>query len=126
MSLTVLVIALGGCSTRSTNYVDALHRSWTDISRAVREDGSLRQCDMNTGSGIAVILAREEATYWSCRLAEKGLAIPGWEKKLRDIAKSSNEFDGGSAAPMSKNLEMLEYLDVAIKEMRAVCFACKR
>lgn len=126
MTLAAVAVALSGCSTRGTSYVETLHRSWTDISRAVENDGSLNQRDLNIGSGLAVTLAREEAEYWSGKLAAKGLAIPEWEKRLKEISEATGEFEGGSAAPLSKHTEMLECLEEAIREMRASYTGGKR
>lgn len=125
-SLAALAFALGGCSSRKTSYVDTLHKSWLDIRHAITEDGSLSQTDMNIGSDLAVILAGEEATYWSGRLAEEGLAIPDWKKQVKAIAEKSSEFEGGSAAPLAKHLEMLDCLEKAIKEMREAAVAGKQ
>ena len=118
MTLAAMTIALSGCSTRSTSYIETLHRSWNEISRAVEKDGSLNQRDLNIGSGLAVTLAREEAAYWSSVLAAKGMAVPEWEKRLKKIAETPGEFEGGSAAPLSKHTEMLDCLEKAIREMR--------
>ena len=125
MTLAILAIALGGCSEKSTNYAETLHRSWTDIRHAVQEDGSLRQADLNIGSCLAVTLAEAEANYWTAILQEKGLAAPEWQKRLEEIAAASSEFEGGSAAPLSKHLAMLDCLDGAIQEMQAT-FCAKR
>ncbi len=119
MAMAAIAVAMSGCSTRSTSYIETLHRSWTDISRAVENDGSLNQRDLNIGSGLAVTLAREEAMFWSKELAAKGIAIPEWEKRLKAISEAPSEFEGGSAAPLSKHLEMLGCLEEAIREMRA-------
>ena len=118
MALAAIAVALCGCSNRSTNYIETLHRSWIDISRAVEKDGSLNQRDLNIGSGLAVTLAHEEAMYWSNELATKGMAIPEWEKRLKEISETPSEFEGGSAAPLSKHQEMLDCLEEAIREMR--------
>lgn len=126
MTLAAIAVALCGCARRNTSYVETLHRSWTDISRAVENDGSLNQRDLNIGSGLAVTLAREEAEYWSGKLAAKGLAIPEWEKRLKEISETPGEFEGGSAAPLSKHAEMLECLEEAIREMRASYTGGKR
>jgi len=129
MALAAIAAVLTGCATRNEGnicYIKALHRSWTDIDRAVREDGSLRQVDMNIGSGLAVTLAREEAAYWSGLCAERGLTVPAWEKRLAEIAEAPAEFEGGSAAPLSKHLEMLAALEEAIGEMRTACGDGKR
>ena len=126
MTLAAIAVALCGCARRNTSYIETLHRSWTDISRAVENDGSLNQRDLNIGSGLAVTLAREEAEYWSGKLAAKGLAIPEWEKRLKEISEATGEFEGGSAAPLSKHTEMLECLEEAIREMRASCTGGKR
>ena len=123
MTLAALAVAMWGCSSRSSNYVETLHRSWIDIRRAVEKDSSLNQRDLNIGSGLAVTLAREEAMYWSNELAAKGMAIPEWEKRLKAISEAPGEFEGGSAAPLSKHLEMLNCLEEAIREMRASCVA---
>ena len=76
MTLAAIAVALCGCARRNTSYIETLHRSWTDISRAVENDGSLNQRDLNIGSGLAVTLAREEAEYWSGKLAVKALRFP--------------------------------------------------
>ena len=125
MTLAILAITLEGCSAKSTNYAETLHRSWTDIRHAVQEDGSLRQIDLNIGSGLAVTLAEAEASYLTAILLEKGLAVPEWQKRLEEIAAAPGEFEGGSAAPLSKHLAMLDCLDGAIQEMRAT-FRAKR
>ena len=117
-SLAALAFALGGCSPGKASYVDTLHKSWLDIRHAVTEDGSLGQTDMNIGSGLAVTLAGEEAAYWSGKLAEKGLAIPDWERQVKAISEGPSEFEGGSAVPLAKHLEMLDCLEKAIREMR--------
>ena len=121
--LAALAVALTGCSLQHGGacYIDTLHRAWQDIDRAIQEDGSLRQTDLNMGSGIAVTLAREEAAYWSGLLAEKGMAAPKWETRLQEIAEAAGEYEGGSAAPLAKHQEMLDCLDEAIREMRAAC-----
>ena len=124
-TLAILAIALGGCSEKSANYAEALHRSWTDIRHAVQEDGSLRQIDLNIGSGLAVTLAEAEASHWTAVLQEEGLAAPEWQERLEEIADATCEFEGGSAAPLSKHLAMLACLDGAIEEMRAT-FRAKR
>ena len=126
MTLAAIAVALCGCASRSTSYIETLHRSWTEISHAVENDGSLNQRDLNTGSGLAVTLAREEAAFWSGKLAEKGLAIPEWEKRLKEISEAPSEFVGGSAVPLSKHAEMLDCLEEAIREMRASYAAGKR
>ena len=121
MAMAAIAVAMSGCSTRSTSYNETLHWSWIDIRRAVEKDSSLQQRDLNIGSGLAVTLAREEAMYWSNELAAKGIAIPEWEKRLKAISEAPGEFEGGSAAPLSKHLEMLNCLEEAIREMRASC-----
>jgi len=126
MTLAAIAVALWGCSFRSTNYIETLHKSWIDISRAVEKDDSLNQHDLNIGSGLAVTLAREEAMYWSNELEARGIAIPDWEKRLQAIAEAPSEFEGGSAAPLSRHLEMLDCLEEAIREMRASYAAGKR
>jgi hypothetical protein len=125
LALAVLSLALGGCSPKAPSYIDALHRSWNAIYLSVLEDGSLLQVDLNTGSGLAVTIAEEEANYLTAILAEKGLTVPEWQKRLGEIAAAPNEFEGGSAAPMSKHLEMLAYLDETIKELRAAYSSAK-
>ncbi len=118
MTLAAIAVALCGCASRSTSYIETLHRSWTEISHAVENDGSLNQCDLNIGSGLAVTLASEEAAYWSGKLAAKGLATPEWERRLKEISETPSEFDGGSAALLSKHTEMLDCLKEAIRKMR--------
>ncbi len=81
---------------------------------------------MNIGSGLAVTLAREEAMYWSGALAAKDIAIPDWEKQLKELSEAPDEFEGGSAEPLSKHLKMLDCLEEAIREMRASYDAGKR
>ena len=59
MTLAAVAVALSGCSTRGTSYVETLHRSWTDISRAVENDGSLNQRDLFLDSNVSEMQASE-------------------------------------------------------------------
>ena len=122
----VFVMTMVGCVQDSKlekerSYIETLHSSWLAIEHAVTEDVSLTQSDMNEGSGIAVLLARKEAEYWTNRLSAQGRAIPSWKKRLEEISKASSEFEGGSAAPLSKNMELLESLRKSVDELGELC-----
>ena len=125
--LAVLLIGLAGWVQQSNSlsknpsYIDTLHRSWLEIADSISNDSSLTQSDMNEGSGIAVLLARKEADYWSSRLLAKGIAIPAWNEHLEEIISAPSEFEGGSAAPLTKHMEMIDYLLKTIDEMRKIC-----
>ena len=125
LALAVLPLALGGCTPKAPSYIDALHRSWNAIYLSVLEDGSLQQVDLNTGSGLAVTIAEAEASCLTNILMEKGLPVPDWQEHLDEIAAAPSEFEGGSAASLSKHLEMLAYLDETIKELRAAYSSAK-
>lgn len=116
----ILLFLAVGCrqNTAEMTYPEALWQARTSIYKAVQEDGSLRQTELNAASSLAVELAETEAEYWSQRLVEKNLSFPDWHERCIELEKRPVWCEGGSMEPLERNSMLYMFLDETITAMK--------
>ena len=115
----VLLCIVLGCRQRTTKmtYAEALHQARTSIFRAVHEDASLSQMQLNAASSIAVQLAETEAEYWRQHLIERQLPGQDWDEKYRELDSMPVQSEGGSMEPLERNVRSYLFLEETITAM---------
>lgn len=98
-------------------YAEALYQARTSIFRAVHEDVSLSQMELNAASSIAVDLAETEAEYWRQRLIARQLPVRDWDEKYRELDAMPVQCEGGSMEPLERNVRSYLFLEETITAM---------
>ncbi len=119
----ILILSLTGCRTC---YIDTLHNARVRIYKAVREDGTLQQSNLNAGSNIAMHLACDEAIYWEEKLMAMDISVPDWRKRLEEIANEPTGYEGGSMAPLMRHTRLYHYVDGIAAELKTMYFKKKK